>query len=181
MKKLFYAIIVLALLLVVPFSVFADEEPAEETNKKVALYFFRGEGCSHCAEAEEWFESIQEEYGEYFEIKDYETWYNEDNADLMQKVAEVREESADGVPYIIIGNKSWNGFTDSYKDEILSEIKEVYAQDVSERYDILNYVKTGDTKEEKKSSTGDFVVLFFILVIAGGLGFGIYKTRTSSK
>lgn len=181
MKKLFYAIIVLALLLVVPFSVFADEEPVEETNKKVPLYFFRGEGCSHCAEAEEWFESIQEEYGEYFEIKDYETWYNEDNADLMQRVADARKESADGVPYIIVGNKSWNGFTDSYKDEILSEIKEVYAQDVAERYDILQYVETGSKKESKKSSTGDFVALFFILVITGGIGFGIYKTRTSSK
>ena len=64
MNKLKYLIIVLVALLIIPFGVFAEGE--EETNtennaeataesteekKEVPLYFFRGEGCSHCAEA----------------------------------------------------------------------------------------------------------------------------------
>ena len=90
---------------------------------EVVIYFFRGEGCSHCAEAEEWFESIEDEYGDKFVVKDYEVWYDEDNAEYMNRIAESRGEDVTGVPYIIIGNKSWNGFAESYKEEMLREIE----------------------------------------------------------
>ena len=60
------------------------------------------------------------------EIFDYETWYNQDNAKLMEAIAKSRGETAEGVPYIIIGNKSWNGFTESYEQEIINEIKVVF-------------------------------------------------------
>lgn len=193
MNKLKYLVIVLVTLLIIPFSVFAegDEEANTENNtentaesteekKEVPLYFFRGDGCSHCAEAEEWFKSIEEEYGSYFEIKDYETWYNEENQELMEKVAEARGESADGVPYIIVGNKSWNGFTEDYKEEILSEIKKVYEQSDSERYDIMELLSDDDTKK-KKNGSSDVVALFMIVLVVGGIGYGIYHARANTK
>ena len=128
--KLLKYLLVLFVALTLPLAVFAEgeeeqvtsdsgEAEVQEESKEVKLYFFRGEGCSHCAEAEAWFESIEEEYGDYFEIVDYETWYNSENAELMQKVAEARGETAEGVPYIIIGNKSWNGFAEDYEEEII--------------------------------------------------------------
>ena len=92
---------------------------------KAIIYFFRGEGCPHCVEAEAWFQSIEDEYGSYFKVIDYETWYNQENAELMKKVAKARGEEANGVPYIIIGDKSWMGFTQSYTDEMLKEIGKV--------------------------------------------------------
>ena len=100
-----------------------------ETKKdgKVVIYFFRGEGCPHCQEAEEWFDSIKGEYGDLFTIVDYETWYNQDNAKLMEAIAKSRGEIAEGVPYIIIGSKSWNGFTESYEQEMINEIKSNYS------------------------------------------------------
>ena len=100
MVKLKYLVILFAAVLLLPMTVFAvDEEVVAENpeatettgtedSKEVNLYFFRGEGCPHCEEAEQWFQSIEEEYGSYFKVVDYETWYNEDNAALMQKVAE---------------------------------------------------------------------------------------------
>ena len=108
-----------------------DEEPIEEVkfektiDGKAVIYFFRGEGCSHCAEAEAWFKSIEDQYGKMFMVKDYETWYDSDNAELMKKVSKSRKDNANGVPYIIIGDKSWIGFTESYEDEMLSEIKKI--------------------------------------------------------
>ena len=41
---------------------------------KVTIYFFRGDGCPHCADAEEFFDTIKNdnEYKDKFEIKDYE-------------------------------------------------------------------------------------------------------------
>lgn len=98
----------------------------KKENGKTVIYFFRGEGCPHCEEAEEWFDSIKEEYGTMFKVVDYETWYDEENADFMQRVAKSRDEEANGVPYIIIGDKSWLGFTERYEEEMLEEIKKVY-------------------------------------------------------
>jgi len=191
--KYFKFLVIFLAILIIPFSVLAEdeenaaeadiEETAEtsEDSKKVPIYFFRGEGCSHCAEAEEWFKSIEEEYGSFFEVKDYETWYNEENADLMQQIAELRDETADGVPYIIIGNKSWNGFADDYKNEMLEEIKSVFEQNIDDRYDIMDYLKNSSKKEEKKDSSSDIAALIIIIVVVGLVGFGIFKARQSTN
>ena len=204
MKKFKYFVVLLAAILIIPFTVYAEDEDyheeevvaeeaeatevtsestTQEESKEVKIYFFRGEGCPHCEEAEEWFKSIEEEYGSLFEVVDYETWYNEDNAKLMQDVAEIRGETAEGVPYIIIGDKSWNGFAESYEEDILNQIKTMFEQNVSERYDVMKYldiVGTGkDKKEEKKSN--DVLSLILILVITGGVGFGIYQARKKTN
>lgn len=180
MKKIKYLMLLLIMLLIVPFAVFAEgeEEAQAGEDKQVKVYFFRGEGCSHCAETEEWFKSIEEEYGERFKIVDYETWYNKDNSELMQKVAKARKEDVSGVPYIIIGNKSWIGFTEDYKEEILSQIDSVYSEDVKSRYDIMELLEAN--KSDGKSSS-DAAALIIILLVVGGIGFGIYKARKSAK
>ena len=180
MKKVKYLFLILLTLLVLPFTVFAEEEDVvtEEDSKEVIVYFFRGEGCSHCAEAEAWFESIEEELGSKFKIVDYETWYNEDNADLMTKVAKARgeEETATGVPYIIIGDASWVGFDKSYESEMTDKINEMYEQEVSKRYNIMDFLDSGDT--DTKNNTGnDILSLVIILLVCGGIGTGVYFAR----
>ena len=193
MKVLKYLVVLLAIFLIMPFAVFAEEEASnndenttEEASsndnsdsKKVNVYFFRGECCSHCAEAEEWFDIIKEEYSEYYNLIDYEVWYNTDNSDLMQKVSDARGEEAEGVPYIIIGDKSWNGFDSSYEEDMINQIKSVYAQDVKDRYDIMTLLT--DSKTSKKdSNASDILVLLAIIVVAGGIGFVIYKARKAN-
>lgn len=182
MKKFKYVLLILLAILILPFGVFADGEEETETveeNKEVTIYFFRGEGCSHCAEAEAWFEEIEEEYGSKFEIKDYETWYNEDNSALMQKVAKVRgeEETATGVPYIIIGDKSWIGFTEEYKQQIIDKVNEMYDTAVSERYDVMTFVNNTKDDTKKEKSSNDVLALIIIILVAGGTVGGICYAR----
>lgn len=188
LKKLFF--VVIASLLIIPIGVFAEgeeeETTSEEQSNEVVIYFFRGQGCSHCAEAEAWFESIEDEYGDKFRIQDYETWYDADNAELMEKVAKARgeEESATGVPYIIIGDQSWIGFTDDYKKEITNKINELYNQEVNERYDIMSLLDTllvDADKDSEKGSGSDVVALLLILIICGGVGYGIYAARKNAN
>ena len=179
MKKLKYFIILLIAALIIPFTVHAEGEEATEESKEVKVYFFRGQGCSHCAEAEAWFESIEEEYGSYFQIVDYETWYNQENAELMQKVAKARGEEAKGVPYIIIGNQSWNGFAESYTPEMIEKIKSEFETNVDERYDIMKLLSSG--KGEKDSTGSDVIALLVILLVFGGICFGVYKARSKAK
>lgn len=201
MKNLkLFLVMLLAIVLVLPFSVFAEDEVVDdnaseenvevtddgsedttEESNEVKVYFFRGEGCPHCADAEEWFESIEEEYGSKFEIVDYETWENADNAELMQEVAEARKEEANGVPYIIVGNHSWNGFADDYADEILEAINSEYETPVNERYDIMKLLpESNKATEEKKSKSSDVVSLFLIVIIVGAVIFGVVQARKNT-
>ena len=196
MKKLKLLLVVLLGLLILPFSVLAEEGDeeyyeeenyeevvdseevtSEESNDKVKVYFFRGEGCPHCAEAEEFFESIQGDYGEYFTIVDYETWYNSENAELLQKVAEFREDEVSGVPYIVIGNKSWKGYMTDYNEEIIETITSEY--NAKEKYDIMEYV-LGDKKSEKESHAADVLAILIMVLVVGGITAGIIVARKRS-
>ena len=181
MKKLKYLLVLLVALLL-PITVFAEgEEVTSEDSKEVKVYFFRGEGCSHCAEAEAWFQSIEEEYGSYFEIVDYEVWNNQENAELMQRVAKARGEEANGVPYIIIGKQSWNGFTESYTSEMIARIESEFEKDIADRYDIMKLLPSIEKEKDKDTTGSDIVALLVILVVVGGICFGVYKARSKTK
>lgn len=198
MKKLKIFLAIIACLLIVPFTVLAegdtDSASSNEDSKKVKLYFFHGDGCPHCAEAEEFFDSIKDEYGDKFEVVAYEVWYDTDNNELLQKIGEARDEKISGVPYILIGDKSWSGYASSLDDEIIDAIKSEYDKDVADRYDIMNYVDgskgnskaLGDNssnssnnsttvKDEKKSN--DALAIVIMLVVAAGIGYGVVVAR----
>lgn len=184
MKKLKFLLVVLMAFLVLPISVFAEDGSTDEaTNNEVNLYFFHGDGCPHCEEAQEWFDEIEEEYGDKFNLVSYEVWYNQENNDLMAAVAEARGETADGVPYIIVGNQSWSGFDESYKEDILAKIESDYSQDVDERYDIKDYVSlSGNFSSSDEESTGrDVLITIVILAIGGAVIAGVMFARKSTN
>ncbi len=174
MKKLKFLFVMLIGILLVPCTVLAKDK------KPVNVYFFYGNGCPHCAEAEEFFDSIEDELGDQFNIKAYETWYDSDNVDLMNDVAEARKEEADGVPYIIIGNQSWNGYTSSYDDEIIDKIKSEYEKDADNRYDIMNYVEALN-KNAKDNYAADIAVVIALVLVVSGIGLGIWFARSRAN
>lgn len=192
MKKIKLFLTIIMCLFAMPLAVLADEgsddnvevtsgeTEVQEEDNRVKIYFFRGEGCPHCADAEEFFNSIEEEYGQYYKILDYETWYNSDNAALLQKVGEARNEEISGVPYILIGDKSWSGYNDSFADDIKDTIKSEYEKAVADRYDIANYVDFTNaaasvTEAAKKSN--DAMVLIIILLAVAGITYGVVAAR----
>lgn len=192
MKKIKLFLAIIMCLFAMPLAVLADEgsddnvevtsgeTEVQEEDNRVKIYFFRGEGCPHCADAEEFFNSIEEEYGQYYKILDYETWYNSDNAALLQKVGEARNEKISGVPYILIGDKSWSGYDDSFADDIKDTIKSEYEKAVADRYDIANYVDftnaAGNVTEAAKKSN-DAMVLIIILLAVAGITYGVVAAR----
>lgn len=165
-------ILILACVLIIPFGVFAEEKTNTD-NKEVIIYFFRGEGCSHCAEFEAWLKEIEPEYGNLFKVKDYEVWNNDENKALQEKVAENRGEKAEGVPYIIVGNKSWVGFAEDDKEEILSEIQSLYETDPADRYDTMALLP----KDKKNNVAGDVLSVIIIVLVGALIVFGIGKAR----
>lgn len=173
MKKVRFLFILLIGILLVPCTVLANNQ------EPVKVYFFYGNGCPHCAEAEEFFDSIEDELGDQFDIVSYETWYNSDNVDLMNKVAELRKEEPEGVPYIIIGNQSWDGYASYYDDEIIDKIKTEYKKDADSRYDIMDYVGALNDKDDNYAA--DIAVVIALVLITSGIGFGIWYARSKAN
>lgn len=149
----------------------------EESDDKVNIYLFRGSTCSHCFDAISYFASIAGEEGKYFNIRSYEVWSNTENADLMEKVGAELGDDVSGVPYIVVGKKSWSGFADSYGEEILEEVKAQYDKDPDERYDVIKEV-SGDSSS---SSSNDVMALIIILLVTGGIVAGIVVARKKAS
>ena len=145
------------------------EENTTTTTERtpMTVIMFRGEGCPHCEEALEWFDSIEGEYGQYFDLETYEVWNNQENAELMDKVAEYLGESPDGVPYIIIGKKTYSGFAQSYAEDIKKDIMNEYNKNLEERINVVYNVQNGvELEKEKDNSTAIIFILFVLAVVA---------------
>lgn len=178
MKKLKYLFVVFVAFLAMPFMVFADDTEAtptptpaetEETPSKVNVYLFRGEGCPHCEEMLEFFDSIEEEFGQYYTMNTYEVWYNQDNAELMQDVADKLGVSVTGVPFLVIGDQTWNGYASSYDAEIEAKILSEYNSD--SRYDVM-------TAEEPKAN--NVAAVLIVVAVVGVIGGIVYVLRAST-
>ena len=107
-------------------------------DNQVKIYLFRGHGCSHCYEFLEFVnDELIKKYKNKVTFEVYETWGNRDNSNLMKKISKFLGDDATGVPYIIVGNKTWIGYADSFADEIKAKIDEEYSKSVEDRYDVL--------------------------------------------
>ena len=112
---------------------------------KINIYFFWGDGCPHCEELFTFLESIKSEYNEYFNLYGFEVWYNEDNGQIMDYFQEELGETVGSrsVPYYIIGDKSFSGYSSDMNEEILDTIEEKYEnrQDIKSFEGILELNK----------------------------------------
>lgn len=188
MKNIKLLLVIIATILLIPFGVLAEEDvtntdvASEESNEvvdnKVNVYFFRGDGCSYCASAEEFFESIQDEYGQYFNLVDFETWNDAGNAILLENVAEYLGQEVEGVPYIVIGKQTWNGYASDYDESIKKAIKDEFEKDVTSRDNIIAEVKAKiKNDEENKNYTSDIIAVVLIVLVIGAGTVGIIYAR----
>lgn len=100
----------------------------------------------------------------------------------MDEVAKTLGEEPNGVPYIIIGDKSFTGYSEEMNSQIESQINKVYKQ--TDRYDVMNNLDSGTTtiKEVKSNNTSSSsMVWLFILQIISILGLIIYVNKNNKN
>lgn|SRR5574344_1366812 len=152
------------------------------SSDKVTIYLFRGAGCSHCYAFLTFLESIVPDYGKYFNVVTYEVWNNTNNASLMQQVASVFGDDASGVPYIIIGDKTYIGYASSMDSEIEQLITDQYNS--SDKYDVMDHlgeVKSDDTKEDTTTKTSSNTAVIVTTVIIVGVAIaGLYYLKSTN-
>lgn len=181
MKKLRSLLVILLLMVaIVPFSVRADELP--ETGKEpVRVYLFHSPSCGYCRAAITWFESIEEEYGDYFDLIKYDVSI-EENSSLWEEAATMMGDTANGVPYMVVGNYSYpNGFqsdtlvsSDSKEtmgDQMIDRILEIYESD--NRYDVIEEI---NNKPNYNNVVGGVALVIIVL-----LGVMAVITRRNNK
>lgn len=81
---------------------------AKETDN-LTLYVFKGDGCPHCKAEMDYLDTIKDKYTN-LEVKEYEVWYDDDNASLLTKVESYFNIKRSGVPTTIIGNTVIQGY-----------------------------------------------------------------------
>lgn len=165
MKKIKLLLVALISVVLLPLSINAA------SNEKITVHIFRGEGCGYCKAALSFFDSIKEEYGQYYELEEHEVWYDEDNATLMSNVAAYFNEEVNGVPYIIIGDKTFQGYTESYNDEIKQAIKDAY--DSGKFEDRVKQVQDGTattsntSKKDKDKDSNTTTIIIIAVALVG--------------
>ena len=160
-KKLLMGILAMVVSFIIPFSVYAKE--------KVNIYVFEGSTCPHCAELKTFLQELQKDdnYKEKFSVNEYEIWHNSSNNELALKVAEAMGDTFDGVPYYVIGNRSFSGFKDSDKETIKKQIDTLYEEGY--RDSIKDIISEHDSNSY--SLTGILVVVGIILVLGAFIYF----------
>lgn len=158
MKRTFkLLLIVFCLFLITPIKVAAKE--------KVVVHLFWGTGCPYCENAKNFFDTIEEEYSEYFELKEYETYSNKKNENLKEKVHAKFNMKNSGVPFIVIGNEYFIGYSSSRDEEIINTIKDQYDNGST---DVVQAIIDGNDEPEEKEDTTKNLILLSITVVAFG-------------
>ena len=92
----------------------------------------------------------------------------------MTKVANLKGDQANGVPYFIIGSETFGGHAEEYNDRIKKAIMDGY-NNPDDRADVFEELEAQENSGSSKSSSDTFAVVFWnFFVVAAGTGLVIY-------
>lgn len=90
------------------------------TRDPLNVYFFYGAGCPHCANERAYLKVVEEKYPE-LNIQSYEVYFNTDNIRLMQMVGQVLNADIGGVPFLVIGDTYFMGYSDGISPQAIEK------------------------------------------------------------
>ena len=199
MKKKIAIIVLMLLSVIIPVKAFAKEQyktlnleetlaeegiekkftDYKETDDQVIIYLFRGKGCAYCRKFLEFLNGITDEYGKYFKLVSFESWYNEENSNLLGEISTFMGEQASGVPYIIIGDKVFGGYTESYDESIKNAIKTLY--DSKDRYDVFEEYEYSKKWDKILNPSNFTVIIWTICLVAVSTVVIVLTNRANTK
>ncbi len=205
MKRVFKVLLVLLVALMPVLAVNAKSKTTTTTVDKsktpVNFYIFYGNGCPHCEDLLNYVAELDKDsnYNYMYKVVKYETWYNSENAALMQKVFNyfgVTDTKEMGVPLYVIGDKHFTGFPDpdSATEEMLTTTYNNLKEAIKTAYNNENYkdivagigqgtidVSDSDKDEESTKKTNDiigYVIIGIVVLIIIAIIFGRSKSDT---
>lgn len=141
MKKLL--LIIYLFLSVTIFAAYNDsiKDITKVDDKGINVYLFYGEGCPHCKDEMAFLNRIKDKYK--FNIHKYEVFNNKENLALYKEVKSNFNDKHMGVPYTIIGDKTFSGYSSVISEEIedlLLEYEGVNKKDFEKKIPLLGKI-----------------------------------------
>lgn len=103
--------------------------------KEINIKFFYGDGCPICAKEEVFLKELEKKYD--LNIEWYETWYNKENSELLDRIKQENQVTNKGVPYTVVEDSAYLGFNTTISSQIEEKIQ--------------NIINNEDNEKEKKT------------------------------
>ena len=107
-----------------------EEDIEDPVVEKFNMYLFWGDGCVHCHNLKIFLNDLEPKYKDMFDLYAFEVWGSPDNQTLMGRFAKTMGDSPRGVPYLVVGDKSFNGFSEKMEEDIIQAIIDEFKSDV---------------------------------------------------
>jgi len=104
---------IMVLMIVSPTKIMANDE-------EIVIDFFYGVTCPHCAAEKVFLDDLQNRYPDVT-INAYEVYENKDNLDLLKAKAKELGIEVNGVPFLVIGDQYFIGYSEGYTDQKIEE------------------------------------------------------------
>ena len=153
----------------------ADLSNYSESDDKVNVYIFRGKTCWHCLDEITWLASNYAEFKDLINVHTYEVWNNRENNKLMNLVAKELGKKASGVPFTVVGNETFSGFSEEVGSAIIEAAKQ--QKNSEDRYDIKNVINLDEVSAGEKKSNVTMIILILV-VLAGGIIFIYFISKS---
>ena len=147
-KKILF---LLTLLLILPFT---------KVKAEADVNVFYGEDCPFCAREEKFLKVLKSELGDNLNIQMYEVWNNDENSELLSSVQAALNNTDDGVPFVVIGNKTFSGYNDSIAEDIK---KTIFDNLKNPKVNIVELIKNDEPVPTNTSLNTDPTIHFTIL------------------
>ncbi len=132
---------------------FSSQETFAEEQNKVNIYFFWGEGCPHCAHEKPFLEELKNKYPGII-VHDFEVWENSQNRKLFIEVGKKLNEDISGVPFAIIGDKTFIGYAEGINSQdIEARVKYCSAADCPDSVAPLLAANSSTSEKENEEKS----------------------------
>lgn len=101
----------------------------KQEDGKVNLYLFHKKTCPHCKKEIEFLESIKSKYKD-LNVYTYEISDSKENSNFMKTVKEQYKVTSNGVPFTVIGDSKFIGFSDLIGEQIEKKIQKYLEVDL---------------------------------------------------
>ena len=96
----------------------------------------------------------------------------------MNTVGSTLGKQVSGVPFIVIGDKSFGGYSEEYDDEIKDTIKKLYKTKKEDRYDVMNEL---DSNNSNGDSSVSFGLIAFNVIFTLACSFAVLMYDRSKR
>jgi cytochrome c biogenesis protein CcdA/glutaredoxin len=101
--------------------------PHAEVEHPVDLVFFYGRGCPHCAAMKQFLDTMQAKHPR-LRVRDYEVYFDNENARLFERVADAYQFEITGVPTMFLGSDAVTGFSEEMAPALEQSIERCIEQ-----------------------------------------------------